>query len=130
MKIPLPPNVISFGLSWWKAGVGALVGAALVFPLGQCSGVQIQKDRAKAASVKAIVRNSGATEKAAEQRGVDAASTAARAEGRLDAIQGIPDQRPSAVRCAYNRQRLLDHGVKNVPACQGYDRPGGAPADR
>jgi hypothetical protein len=115
--IPLPPNVISFALSWWKAGAGALVGAALAFPLGQCSGVDIQKDRDKAASIASLQLDARAKETAAEQRGQDAATTAARAQGRIDATKNQPDAAPGALRCQFERKRLLDAGVKNVPAC-------------
>lgn len=111
----LGPAVTSFGLRWWRGAAGAVLGAFLAFPVGQCSGVQIQKDRQAVAAAKILKLEIRGTVEAAEQRGKDAATVAARSEGRLDAIKNQPDTRVSPMRCEYNRKRMLDAGLKPPP---------------
>lgn len=126
--------MIPLAIAWWKskgelikaglsASAGAIVGAALAFPLGQCSGAANEAVKHRAAIAEADARaqaaNSALLEQAALQRAADTAKITEAARGRTDAIDAGPDARTSGPECRLNRQRLLDAGVReaDLPKC-------------
>lgn len=121
----IPLAAIAFVRAWWKAGAGIVVGAALAFPLGQCSGSQAQKKHEEAdraiTQAEALKVDTKAKEKAADQRVKDAAEVADMTEKLTDAVASLPDEIPSARRVALGCQRLRNGGadVSDLPiACR------------
>lgn len=119
------PLAGSLAKSWWKAGVGALVVAGPVFLMGQCSGADIQKDRAEAARAvatqAAIKTDLGAQAKSADERLADQAEVTNLTEELTDAVAEVPDEKPDAVAVALGCQQLRNAGrdVSGLPACSG-----------
>ena len=106
---------------WWPALVGAAVIAGPIFMLGQCSGVEIQKNRQASAQVSDITKNSAAREAAAGERARDDAAVDQLERNLSDAAKASPDARPSDGMRSFDCQRLLNAGI-NAPECR---RPGG-----
>lgn len=112
--MPLPfaiPTIVSgFVGKWWKLGAGLVIGAALVFPLGQCSGAKNERNRAELAAANARTaaeaRNSTAKDKSAEAQATTSAATQAAQERRDDEISKVPDSAPSDAERALNAERL------------------------
>lgn len=109
---------------WWKAGLGAVIGAALALPLGQCQGADAERARQAAKAAEAVAAahkaNAGRIERQAAQREADTAIITQAAKGRTDAIQAGPDGPLSGPECRLQRQRLLDIGYApaDIPACR------------
>lgn len=108
---------------WWKLGAGAILGAALVFPVGQCSGAQNAKAKQAAAIAQADAReqakNSKLLEAASRERAADTAKITEEAKGRSNAIRAGEDAPTSGPECRLNRRRLLDAGFReaDLPKC-------------
>ena len=101
---------------WWPALVGALVIAGPAFMLGQCSGVQIQKNRDVAASVSTVKQVGEANTTAAGQRATDNHNITARQEEQSSAIQSAPDEKPSVGRVRRACVQLRQQGLERLPA--------------
>jgi hypothetical protein len=123
-----------FVKTWWRAGVGIFIGAVLVFPVAQCAGVHKEKDRAEAEAVKQQNKQLQKTlenhEVASGERANDTATITAKKEDLEHAVQGLPDNVPSARRVALACARLRNQGadVSKLPACNGSANRGQAPA--
>ncbi len=110
--------------SWWKLGAGAVIGAALALPLGQCQGADQERQRqaAKAAQTAAAAQkaNTARVERQAAQREADRAHITQAAKGRTDAIEAGPDGPLSGPERRLQCQRLLDLGYApaDLPACR------------
>lgn len=102
---------------WWPALVGALVIVGPAFLLGQCSGVEIQKDRQAKAQVSDVTRNSAAREQAAGERARDDAAVDHLERNLRDAATASPDAKPSAGMRSFDCQRLRNAGV-DAPECR------------
>ncbi|MBP6877495.1 MAG: hypothetical protein KBC34_05710 [Phenylobacterium sp.] len=102
--------------AWWPGLVGAAVAAGPVFMLGQCSGVEIQKARDQAASLRAIEQVGRANATAAGQRTDDSRRITARHEEQSHAIQSAPDAKPSAGRLRRACVQLRQQGLERLPA--------------
>lgn len=100
---------------WWPALVGALVIAGPAFMLGQCSGVQIQKNRDVAASVSTVKQVGEANTTAAGQRITDANRITARQQEQSNAIQSAPDQKPGLGRLRRACEQLRQQGTERLP---------------
>lgn len=123
----IPLAALAFARTWWKAIPGAVVGAALAFPLGHCSGARDAKAAFRAAqaeaALKAEVRNAAANEAAAVQRAADADHTHRTQEELSRADDAAPDSRPSDARRAYLCARLRDQAARGGPAIPESCRP-------
>lgn len=115
--------------SWWKAGLGAAIGAALALPVGQCQG-RGQERQANAVRVAAAAelqaeKNRAAAEAAALQRDTDAAKVDQAEKERNHAIDAAPPGRAGSSSLALTCQRLRQQGARpeTLPA---YCRPDGA----
>lgn len=110
----IPLAALTLARSWWKAGLGAVLGAALALPVGQCQGRQTARADYRAAVAEANARaqaaNAALLEKAAQERATDTAKITEAAKGRSDAINAGPDAPTSGPECRLNRKRLLDAG--------------------
>ncbi|MBX3482558.1 hypothetical protein [Phenylobacterium sp.] len=119
-----PLAALTFARTWWKAIPGAVVGAALAFPVGHCAGERDAKADFRAAqaeaALKAEIRNAAANEAAAVQRAADTARVTASKKGRTDAIRAGADEAPSGPECRLQRRRLLDIGYApaDLPVCR------------
>lgn len=124
MNLTLPPSVLGFALSWWKALVGAIVVAGPIFLLGQCSGAGHARDKtdaAQAVAVASALKTDGAakevagTERLADERQVNALT-----EKLTDAVAQVPDETPDAVAVRLGCQRLRNAGqdVSKLAACR------------
>lgn len=104
---------------WWPAVVGAALIAGPAFMLGQCSGVEIQKDRQAKAEVSAVTRDSAAKIQAAGERARDEAAVDKLEKDLRDAASGLPDAAPSDRLRRFDCQRLRNAGVdvSGVPEC-------------
>lgn len=120
----IPLAALAFARTWWRAIPGAVVGAAMAFPLGHCAGERDAKAAFRAAqaeaALKAEVRNAAANEAAAVQRAADTARISTAAKGRTDAIRAGADEAPSGPECRLQRRRLLDLGYApaDLPVCR------------
>lgn len=124
LTIPLLERAKALAADWWKAGLGAVIGAALALPLGQCQGADAERTRQAAKAAEAVAAahkaNAGRIERQAAQREADTATITHAAKGRTDAIQAGPDGPLSGPECRLQRQRLLDLGYApaDLPACR------------
>jgi hypothetical protein len=119
-------------LKWWKLGLGIIVGAALCFPLAQCSGKKIGRAQMQhaidAANLKALSAQHLADERAANQHLTDTIAVN-RQEGALrDAISHTPDSAPDATRIALGCQRLRASGARAADLPAACRSGGGAQA--
>jgi hypothetical protein len=105
--------------TWWPAVVGAAAIFSLAFMLGQCSGVEIQKNRQAKAEVSAITKDSAAKIQAAGERARDDAAITKLEKDLRDAASGLPDAAPSERLRRFDCQRLRNDGVdvSGVPGC-------------
>lgn len=120
----IPIAALTVARTWWKLGAGAILGAALALPVGQCQGRghargEMRTDVAEA-NARAQAANAALIQAQAAQREADAAKTATAAKGRSDAIHAGPDALPSRPECRLQRQRLLNAGAReaDLPACR------------
>lgn len=115
--------------SWWKAGLGVAIGAALALPVGRCQGVDVEKarqrEREKAAAELQAARNDAAAQAAAAERTIDAATVTAQEKGRNDAISAAPAGRAAPSSVALACQRLRQQGTR-PEALPAACRSGGA----
>lgn len=102
--------------TWWPAVIGAVAVAGPAFMLGQCSGVQIQKNRDVAASVSTVKQVGEANMTAAGQRVTDANRITARQQEQSNAIQSAPDQKPGPGRLRRACEQLRQQGTERLPA--------------
>ena len=114
----------TFVATWWKLGVGMVMGALMCFPLAYCegkkaAGAQYKAARAEA-NVEAMKRGAAANEKAAEQRAKDATEITAKEKELIDAIESTPDTAPDTVRVKLGCQQLRAQGTdtSTIPACR------------
>lgn len=95
--------------AWLPAVVGAVAVAGPAFMLGQCSGVEIQKDRQVVAQVPTVKAVGLANTAAAGERVVQNHTITAAQEEQSRAIQSAPDAKPSPGRlrraCVQLRQQ-------------------------
>ncbi len=128
--IPLPVvaaarTAMSLAATWWKAAAGFALGALLVFPLGQCEGAKVERQRTAARQAQAELaierRNSSIKETSGAERAIDTAGVTARTKEQTDAVNRVPDARPGARtlsrRCVQLRQQHLD--TSKLPECAG-----------
>lgn len=124
----IPLAVMVFAKSWWKAGAGLLIGAALIFPVGQCSGAQNERTRAEAAQLRANARateqNAKATEAAGGERLTDRVAVSALQQDLEHADDQTVDSGPSAARLALNCKRLRNQGVREADLAARCGPPG------
>ena len=115
-------RTLTFASSWWKAAVGAAVVAAPLFLLGQCHGVQLERDRAKVEAAKITVRAAETRVTAAEERAADNNRITARQEDLSSADDQAADSRPSDARRSRNCRILCRQGadISRVPGCEGF----------
>lgn len=119
-----PLAAITLARAWWKAGVGAILGAALALPVGQCQGRDHARTESRAkvaeADARAIAANAALNERLAADRAADTAKITETAKGRTDAIHAGPDERTSGPQCRADRKRLLNAGAReaDLPRCQ------------
>lgn len=119
----LIPTALGFAKSNWRAIAGAVLGAALALPVGQCQGASAERAKLRAdiaeAHARAEAANAALLERAGRERAADAAKITAAAKGRSDAIHAGPDARPSGPECRLARKRLLDAGAReaDLPVC-------------
>lgn len=122
----IPIALMAFGAKWWKLGAGAVLGAALALPLGQCQGRVQERTRNAAAVAEANARaqaaNSALLEKASQERAADTAKITEAAKGRTDAIRAGPDAPPAAPHCRADRERLLNAGFSEADVAK-HARP-------
>ena len=104
--------------AYWPALVGAVAVAGPIFMLGQCSGVQLQKDRAEAARISAVEIVGQANTAAAGQRAEDTHRITAAEEEQSRAIQSAPDQKPGPGRLRRACVQLRQQGTpaERLPA--------------
>lgn len=100
--------------SWWKAGLGVVLGAALALPVGQCQGRDAERTAGKARAAEAAAAahkvNTARVQAQAAQREADTARNLNLSKGRTDAIQAGPDGPLSGPECRLQRRRMLDLG--------------------
>ena len=120
----IPLGLIAFGKSWWKAGLGLIVGAALCFPLAQCDGRRQGRQAAalelSRANTRYLQQKAKADELAADQRITDTIAVNRQEEELRDAIAATPDERPDAVRIRLGCERLRQAGrdTSSIAACR------------
>lgn len=120
-----PLAVLAFARTWWKAGAGAVAGALLALPVGQCMGSQAERDRSEAAAAQArelaAARNDVAKDRAADQHLRDDRATRKAEEDLNRADDANPDARPSDNRrdrlCGVMRQQAAERGTAVPSGC-------------
>lgn len=126
----IPLAILGLARSWWKAGIGVVIGCVLALPVGRCQGVDMekarQKERDRAAAEMQAAKNDAAAQAAAAERANDTAAIASHEKGRNDAISSAPPGRaaPSSVALACERLRQQGTRPEALPAAC---RSGGAP---
>ncbi|RAK68838.1 hypothetical protein [Phenylobacterium kunshanense] len=104
--------------SWWKAGLGAVVGAALALPVGQCQGASAERARQAAreadAALREAVKDAAIKERLAADRLENTLTIHQQSKERTDAIQAGPDDHVSAAQRRLNCQRLRDAGFSEA----------------
>jgi hypothetical protein len=136
IPLAIPGAALALARSWWKAGLGVVIGAALALPVGQCQGANAEKSRQAArnaeAALQAEIRNTAAKEAAAAQRAADLARVTAAEKGRTDAIRAGADEAPSGpeLRLACERLRAQGTAAARLPAVCRPHNPAQAPTDR
>lgn len=114
-------------VAWWKAIVGAVLGALLIWPVAQCSGKKIgvqQMQLAVAnANTKALEQKNRADALAAAQRITDTIAVSAREKALRDAIASTPDSAPDAVRIRLGCERLRHANGSNQATLPAACRP-------
>lgn len=117
--IALAP-LLAFGRSWWKAGAGAVLGAALALPVGQCQGKAQERQAAALRGAEAVAvaqaKNHAASEAAAVQRLDDTLATRQLEQDLSHADDAAPDARPSDARRALLCARMRDQAARGGPA--------------
>jgi hypothetical protein len=111
-----------FAATWWKAGVGAILGAALALPVGQCQGASAERTRQAAREAEArelaVTRNAARLQQQAAEREAAADDIRSSQQEMNRADDATPDARPSDKRrdalCA--RVRDLDRRGAAVSA--------------
>lgn len=122
--------------AWWKPALGAVLGAALALPVGQCQGAHAERARQEAkaaeAALQATIRNDAAKEAAALQRQADQATVSAAEKGRTDAIRAGNDEAPSGpeLRLACQRLRAQHVAEHRLPEPCRSQRPAEASTQR
>jgi hypothetical protein len=100
----------AFFRTWWKAGLGIIIGALLIFPLAQCKGEKIGQQRAALALERAnrqfLEQKARADALAADRRLTDTIAVSNMEKGLRDAIATTPDTAPDAVRIRLGCERL------------------------
>ena len=120
--IAIPATALAFATRWWKLALGIVLGAVLCFPLAQCRGERIGKQKMQLAIEQAntrfLTQKARADELASQQRITDTIAVNEQEEELRDAIADTPDTAPDAVRvqlgCA--RLRAADRGEADLPA--------------
>lgn len=106
--------------SWWKLGLGAMLGAALALPVGQCQGRAHERQAADLRAAEALAvaqaKNHAASEAAADQRLDDTLATRQFEQDLSHADDAAPDARPSDARRALLCARLRDQAARGGPA--------------
>lgn len=123
--MPLPLALLpalGFAKSWWKLGLGVILGALLCFPLAQCRGEKIGQQKAALALERAnrqfLEQKARADELAADQRLTDTIAVNRQEQELRDAIASTPDSAPDAVRIRLGCARLRAAGssAADLPA--------------
>jgi hypothetical protein len=126
----IPLAALTLARTWWKAGLGALIGAALALPVGRCQGVDVEKarqrERDRAAAEIQQAKNAAAAQAAAAERETDTAAVTVQEKARNDAIDAAPGGRAPPSSVALGCERLRQQGTRpeSLPA---VCRPGRAP---
>lgn len=103
---------------WWPALVGAIAVAGPAFMLGQCSGVEIQRDRQQVEQIPAVEAVGRANTAAAGERAAQNHTITAAQEEQSRAIQSAPDAKPSPGRLRRACVQLRQQGTpaERLPA--------------
>jgi hypothetical protein len=115
-------DVRTLARSWWKAGLGAVIGAALALPVGQCQGEREERTRqaARAAEARelAVTLNAARVQKQAVERETASAAILSSQQEINRADDAVPDSRPSDKRRAAlcGRVRDLERRGAAIPA--------------
>lgn len=121
----MPINlVMAFINSWWKGGIGFIVGAIFIFPIAQCSGEHRQKKLEAAqeaiAVATALKTDQVARYKSANERLADAQAIAEKQKELTDVVADLPDESPTTIDLALACQQLRNQGtdISDLPACR------------
>ena len=125
--------IIAFAKTWWKAIVGVIVVAPLIFFLGQCRGEKIGRLGMEAAIARAnaetLKQTNRANEAAAKQRLTDMIAVNRQEQELINAIAATPDSAPDAVRIRLGCERLRRaDGARSAPLPAACGPGGGAQA--
>lgn len=117
-------TIPAFAFQWWKLGVGVILGALLCFPLAQCRGEKIGKQKMELAiekaNTKALQEKARADDLASKQRLTDTIAVNRQEKELRDVVATIPDETPDRVRIALGCERLRRSGqsTAGIPACR------------
>lgn len=104
--------------TWWKAGLGVVIGAALALPVGQCQGASAERARQAAreadAALREAMRDAAIKERLAAARLENTLTIQQQSKERTDAIQAGPDDHVSAAQRRLNCKRLRDAGFSEA----------------
>jgi hypothetical protein len=123
---PIPAlDVAALAARWWKAALGLVLGAVLVFPVARCAGHADGVKDEKAAETQRLeaakARNAVAVARSDVQRADDQRDTAKLEEDLRSADDATPDSKPSDARLALACQRLRARSARlaDTPECRG-----------